>query len=94
MRLIYPQPTVLSKHTLVAFTPKAGDVGRLLTGDPEFVKLEAKYGFRTADPKAFAAAAGKNAPATVIDVVEPPAFDHLENLIDLVQRRYLSAPRS
>ncbi|MFD0664910.1 hypothetical protein [Thermocatellispora tengchongensis] len=91
MRLIYPAPTVLSKHTLVPFTPEADKVGDLLTRDPEFAALAARHGFRTADPKAFADLAAKHrAPVAteLVDVVEPPAFARMEELIAGIERMY------
>ncbi|GAA3069266.1 hypothetical protein [Streptosporangium carneum] len=93
MRLLYPSPTVLSKHTLVPFTPQAAEVGRLLTEDPELRTLAAQYGFRTADPKAFADLVAKHrAPAArdLVDVVEPPTYEHLEGLIANIDRLYAS----
>ncbi|MCT9934217.1 hypothetical protein N5079_28850 [Planotetraspora sp. A-T 1434] len=96
MRLIYPSPTVLSKHTLVPFTDQAAEVGRLLQEDPEFARLEARYGFRTADPKVFAglvASAKAQIPGSLVDVVEPPTYDHLERLIATIERRYLAGAK-
>jgi hypothetical protein len=93
MRLIYPSPTVLSKHTLVPFTDQAAEVGRLLQDDPEFARLEARYGFRTANPKVFAdlvASSGAKIPGSVVDVVEPPTYDRLERLISTIEQRYLA----
>ncbi|GII58835.1 hypothetical protein Pth03_72240 [Planotetraspora thailandica] len=93
MRLIYPSPTVLSKHTLVPFNDAATQVGALLQDDPEFARLEAKYGFRTSDPKVFTAqadAAKAKLPASLVDVVEPPTYDHLERLIATIEQRYLA----
>ncbi|MEV7006968.1 hypothetical protein [Streptosporangium sp. NPDC051022] len=93
MRLLYPSPTVLSSHTLVPFTPKAAEVGRLLTEDPELRGLAARYGFRTADPKAFADLVARyKAPAArdLVDVVEPPTYEHLEGLITNIDRLYAS----
>src|SRR4029453_15604482 len=51
MRLIYPSPTVLSKHTLVPFTDKAGEVGRLLQEGSEFARLEHRSGSPPGAPK-------------------------------------------
>ncbi len=93
MRLIYPAPTVLSKHTLVPLTDRAAEVGRLLQEDPEFARLAARHGFRTADPKVFAdlvATTGAHVPASLVDVVEPPAYDRLEELISTIEQRYLA----
>ncbi|KAB8187131.1 hypothetical protein [Microbispora catharanthi] len=96
MRLIYPAPTVLSKHTLVPLTDRAAEVGRLLQEDPEFARLAARYGFRTADPKVFAdlvATTKAPVPASLVDVVEPPAYDRLEELVSTVEQRYLAGAK-
>ena len=47
MRLVYPSPTVLSKHTLVPVTDDGDRVGQLLSEDPELQRLAAVHGFRT-----------------------------------------------
>ncbi|MER5319424.1 hypothetical protein [Streptosporangium roseum] len=93
MRLLYPAPTVLSKHTLVPFTPQAAEIGRLLTEDPELRGLAALHGFRTADPGAFTDLAARHrAPVArdLVDVVEPPAYEHLEGLVSAIERLYAS----
>src|SRR5262249_58949802 len=72
MVLVYPDPEIVSKHTLVPLTPNGDAVGRLLTTDPTLQQLAVKYGFRTADPGAFdrfvAAANVKTAPQ-LLDVI-------------------------
>jgi hypothetical protein len=99
MRLLYPSPTVLSKHTLVPLSPQGAEVGRLLQEDPELGRLAALYGFRTASAKAFDDLVAKvkaPLPASVIDVVEPPDYDRLEGMITAIDRLYRSgaAPSS
>ncbi|MEO3870911.1 hypothetical protein ABGB18_19035 [Nonomuraea sp. B12E4] len=87
MRLVYPSPTVLSKHTLVPLKGAGDRVGELLTKDPELQALAAAYGFRTTDPKAFADLAAKTrapAAASLVNVVEPPAYARLDRLITTI----------
>jgi hypothetical protein len=90
MVLMYPDPEIVSKHTLVPLTPNGDAVGRLLTTDPTLQQLAVKYGFRTADPGAFdrfvAAANVKTAPQ-LLDVIEPPTYDNLEALINEIATR-------
>ncbi|SEH01890.1 hypothetical protein SAMN05444920_122141 [Nonomuraea solani] len=86
MRLVYPSPTVLSKHTLVPLSGAGTRIGELLTKDPELQALAAAYGFRTTDPKAFATLAAKTGtPPDLVDVVEPPAYERLDRLISTIE---------
>jgi hypothetical protein len=82
--LLYPTPTVFSRHTLVPLEPAGDRVGELLTTDRELVKLEAEFGFRTTDPRPFTeavAAKGLPPPPDLVDVVEPPSYDTLESML-------------
>jgi hypothetical protein len=84
MVLMYPTPTVLSKHTLVPLKPNGDRVGGLLRSDPDLQRLAAKYGFHTSSPSTFNAylkAQGVPAPPQLVNVIEPPAYDQLETMI-------------
>jgi hypothetical protein len=84
MTLLYPSPTVLSKHTLVPLRPAGDRAGHLLMTDPDLKRLAVKYGFHTDDPGAFSSylrAQGVARPPQLVNVVEPPAFDPLEAMI-------------
>lgn len=84
MVLMYPTPTVLSKHTLVPLKPNGDRVGSLLRSDPDLQRLAARYGFHTSNPSTFSAylkAQGVPAPPQLLNVIEPPAYDQLETLI-------------
>ncbi|OZM83909.1 hypothetical protein [Pseudonocardia sp. MH-G8] len=83
-RLLYPSPTIFSRHTLVPLTPAGERVGELLTSDPRLATLAAEHGFRPTDPRPFAAAfrdRGLPDPPALVDVVEPPSFDTLEGML-------------
>ena len=83
-RLLYPNPTVYSKHTLVPLKPAGDRVGELLTGNPDLIRLAAEYGFRPADPRALddaLAAKGLPPPPALVNVVEPPTYDTLERMV-------------
>jgi len=84
MVLMYPNPTVLSKHTLVPLKSAGDRVGRLLQSDPDLQRLAAKYGFHpsnTATLAAYLKAHGVAAPPQLVNVVDPPAYDQLETMI-------------
>jgi hypothetical protein len=91
MTLMYPTPTVLSKHTLVPLNARGDKVGRLLLNDPTLQKLAVKYGFRTSDPTAFSNylnTRGVPQPPQLVNVIDPPAFDPLEAMINGIDQLY------
>jgi hypothetical protein len=88
MTLVYPSPTVLSKHTLVPVTDAGDRVGRLLTEDPELQRLAARHGFRTAAFESVLSGTDVKVPAAVTDVVDAPAFEIQEAMLDLIAGRY------
>jgi hypothetical protein len=91
MVLMYPSPTVQSKHTLLSLTPEGEKLGQLLTTDPELQQLAARHGFRTADSDQFdKVVIGHNVQVAkeVMDVVDTPTYDTLENLLDAVSKSY------
>ncbi|NKX86263.1 hypothetical protein HGA10_02905 [Nocardia coubleae] len=91
MVLTYPTPTVLSSHTLVPFTDTGDRIGKLLTENPELRRLAAEHGFRTGDNAQFTAVAAERkvpVPADLIDVVDVPAYETLENLLDGVAKSF------
>ena len=89
--LMYPEPTVLTKHTLVPLKPAGDRVGRLLTGDPELQRLAVKWGFRTAagaTVRSYLAERRVAPPPDLVTIVEPPTYETLEHLITRIQERF------
>ncbi len=96
MALMYPQPTILSKHTFVGLTPDGKRLGDFLTNDPEMRSLATQFGFRTTDTAAFRSFVADHklpVPDTVIDVVDPPTYETLESMITRLEAIY-SGPGS
>ena len=89
MVLLYPQPTVFTKHTLVPLSPRGDSLGALLENDVELQRLAAEYGLRTPDG-AYAAKLwadkGVHVPSQLIDVIDPPSYEVLERLITAIAR--------
>jgi len=82
--MMYPSPTVFSKHTLVPLDANGDAIGKLLTNDPKLQSLAVKYGFRTSDPSAFnkyLSDRGVTPPPQLVNVIDPPTYDNLEALI-------------
>jgi hypothetical protein len=87
MVLLYPAPTILSKHTLVALSDNGARFARVMTSNPKVSSIAQRYGFRTEDStELFAALEAKKVtiPRTVVDVIDPPTYDILEKLINRV----------
>jgi hypothetical protein len=94
MVLMYPSPTIYSKHTLVPLNPTGDRVGRLLATDPELQRLAIKYGFRTNDTAAFTkfvSAHKVTLPSTLFNVIEPPTYDTLESMISTIEKQMKGA---
>jgi hypothetical protein len=52
MVLLYPEPTIFSKHTFVGLTPDGIRLGNFLATDPGIRALATEFGFRTSDTAA------------------------------------------
>ena len=90
MVLLYPQPTVLTKHTIVALTDKGARFADVFERNPEVRKIASRYGFRGSDNTAlFAEAKARKIemPQTLVDVVDPPTYDLLERMIVRIESR-------
>jgi hypothetical protein len=94
MVLMYPDPTIFSKHTFVGLTPDGIRLGDFLTNDPEMRSLATQYGFRTTDTTAFTkfvADHGLSVPADLINVIDPPTYETLEAMIATIEADYSGA---
>jgi hypothetical protein len=94
MVLLYPKPTVFTKHEFVPLDAKGDKVGALLQNDPDLQHLANEHGLRTADPayaRTFWRKSGVHAPDTIIDVVDPPSYDVLETMIRAIGKASVAA---
>jgi hypothetical protein len=74
--MLFPSPTVYSRHTLIPITPDGAAVGKALRDDPELVRLAAEHGFRPEKP-----VAGQQVSERPVDVVESPSYEVLETML-------------
>jgi len=82
--LMYPDPDVLSKHTVVPLTAAGDKIGQLLSNDAELQRLAIVHGFRTANRRAFVSFVTSkhvSVATDVLDIIEPPTYETLEALI-------------
>ena len=89
MVLMYPQPTIVNKVVFVAMNERAKALGTLLGSDAELQAIAVEYGFRIADTDTFVAKlkpTGLAVEPRVTQVVDPPSFEIMAEMIDVVAR--------
>ncbi len=87
MVLMYPTPTIFNKVVFVAGNDKAKILGELLANDPQLQKIGIEYGFRGSDAAAFAAEAkkaGLTVNERIVEVVDPPAYEVMAEMIEVI----------
>ena len=89
MVLMYPQPTIVNKWVLVALNERGKQLAELLATNKALQAVALEQGFRTGDTAAFADAAQKAGLAVDVklnQVIDPPGFDLMFEMIDIVSR--------
>lgn len=89
MVLLYPQPTIVNKVVFVAMNERAKALADVLGNDAELQGIAVEYGFRIADSERFVAAikpTGLAVEARITQVVDPPSFEIMAEMIDVVAR--------
>lgn len=88
MELVYPSPTLFTKHVMVGFNDKSMKLVDILTKNDQIKEVAAEYGFRFSGNNHLvekAKSVGVKVPATIVDVVDPPSFDVLESIVTNVE---------
>ena len=91
MVLLYPEPTVFTKHILVPLDVKGERLGEALTNDPELKRLAIEHGLRNDDRagfKEFVKRHQLSVPDEIVNVVEVPSFEMLERMISDIEASY------
>ena len=91
MVLLYPEPTIFTKHILVPLSEGGEKLGEALTTDPELQKLAIEHGLRNEDTNSFKQFVKQHnlaVPHRLVNVIEPPSYEILERMITLIERRY------
>ncbi|MBL8279932.1 MAG: hypothetical protein JNL93_24920 [Pelomonas sp.] len=89
MVLMYPQPTIVNKWVLVALNERGKRLAELLAANKTLQAVALEQGFRTGDTAAFSASAQKAGLAVDVNlnqVIDPPGFDLMFEMIDIVSR--------
>jgi hypothetical protein len=91
MVLMYPTPTIFTKHILIPFSANGEKLGQVLETDAELQKLAVEYGFRNSNLAHFRDFTAKHKvtlPQAIVDVIEPPSYEVLEGMIQEIEKAY------
>jgi hypothetical protein len=91
MVLMYPEPTIYSKHTLIALTPNGQKLGELLQTNPDLQRLAVENGFRNSNTDLFKQIKkdrNLTLPDTLVNVIDPPNYENLEKMIQIIEQKY------
>ncbi len=89
MVLLYPLPTIVNKVVFISMNERAKALGELLANDAELQGIAVEYGFRIADAERFVATVkptGLAVEPRVTQVVDPPSFEIMAEMIDTVAK--------
>lgn len=88
MTLLYPTPTIFTKHVLVALHSNSQSLVDLFKSNSELKQIAAEYGFRfegESDIVKKAKTIGVTIPDTLVDVIDPPNYDILDEIAKQVE---------
>lgn len=91
MVLLYPEPTIFSKHVLVSLNPNGEKLGQALINDSALQRLAVENGFRNANLDLIRQVKkdrNLNLPDTLVNVIDPPSYEILERLIQQIEQLY------
>jgi hypothetical protein len=91
MVLLYPEPTVFTKHILVPVSARGERLGEALSNDPQLRALAIEHGFRNDDRALFNAFIKKNGltvPDEILNVADMPSYENIERMIALIEEKY------
>ena len=84
-----PPPTIVNKVVFVGLNERAKALGELLGGNAELQRIGVEYGFRIADTAVFMQAVkptGLAVDERITQVIDPPSFEIMAEMIDVVAR--------
>lgn len=90
MTLLYPTPTIFTKHVMVVLNPKAQSLVDLFKTNIELKKIASEYGFRfdgESDIVKKSKTIGVSIPDTLVDVIDPPDYDILDDMAQKVENK-------
>jgi hypothetical protein len=90
MVLMYPEPTIFTKHILVPLTANGERLGEFLESNPDLQRLAVEYGFRSNNATYFRQFVEQHQltiPQNLVNVIEPPSYEILEGMIQKMENQ-------
>ncbi len=84
MVLLYPEPTLFTKHVFIPFNAEAEKLADALMTDETLQKIALQHGLRTANVGLLAKNSAFIAPPNLVNVIDAPNYDLLEAMINQV----------
>lgn len=91
MVLMYPVPSLFTKHTLIGLSEGGNRLGEVLESDPKLLELAVEHGLRnsnTAYFRQFVKSHNVGVAPMLVNVVDPPSYEILENMIQAIEKAY------
>jgi hypothetical protein len=84
MVLLYPEPTLFTKHIFIPFTADAEKLAEALVNDETLQQIARQHGLRNAN---MASASNFAAPPALVNVIDAPSYEMLEAMINQISVR-------
>ncbi|MFI3219746.1 MAG: hypothetical protein QX189_11595 [Methylococcales bacterium] len=84
MVLLYPEPTLFTKHVFIPFNADAEKLADALMNDETLQQIAVQHGLRTANAGALAKTTSFVAPPELVNVIDAPSYEMLEAMINQI----------
>jgi hypothetical protein len=81
MVLLYPEPTLFTKHIIIPFSPEGEKLAEALTTDETLQKIAIAHGLRTANMATLIKGTHYKNPPDLVNVIDAPSYEMLESMI-------------
>jgi len=84
MVLLYPEPTLFTKHIFIPFNANAEKLAEALINDETLQQIAIQHGLRTPNMASFAKDIKFVVPPTLVNVIDTPSYEMLEAMINQI----------
>lgn len=84
MVLLYPEPTLFTKHVFIPFNAEAEKLAEALVNDKTLQQIAVQHGLRTANAGLLVKGSKLIAPPALVNVIDAPSYEMLEAMINQI----------